>query len=79
VTITIRNSPQRRHEFHKQCEAFDVPKKELIRDVCTRWGSTYDMLQRACELRQPLSAMTRLSPDLSELGNDEWDLVKVSI
>jgi hypothetical protein len=79
VVTTIRNSPQRRHGFHRQCDVFNVPRKELIRDVCTRWGSTYDMLQRACEFRQPLSVVARLSPDLPELGDDEWDLVKVSI
>jgi hypothetical protein len=78
VIIKVRNSPQRRHEFHAQCDASRVPKKELILDTRTRWGSTHAMLQRACELRMPLSRMARLSTDLQELGDDEWGLVKVS-
>ena len=76
--IKIRNSPQRRQEFHRQCEACGMPRKELLLDTRTRWGSTYTMLDRACELREPLSKMARLRPDLPELGDDEWDLVKVS-
>jgi hypothetical protein len=37
------------------------------------------MLQRACELRQPLEAMADLIPELPELSDEEWNLVKVSI
>jgi len=79
LVTMIRNSPKRRHELYNQCKASKVPKKALIRDVCTRWGPTYDMFRRACELRQPLSTMARLSRDLPELDDDEWGLVKVSI
>ena len=78
ATIKIRNSPQHRQEFHRQCEACGMPRKELLLDTRTRWNSTYTMLDRACELREPLSKMARLSPDLPELGDDEWDLVKVT-
>jgi hypothetical protein len=77
--VKLRSSPQRRGEFHRQCEAYGMPRKELLLDVPTRWGSTHAMLERACELREPLSRMARLTPDLPELSDDEWALVKVPI
>ena len=79
VIIKIRNSPQRRHEFRGQCEGCHVSKKELLLDVRTRWGSTHAMLERAYELRQPLSKMALLNPDLPELSDEEWNIVEVTI
>jgi len=76
--VKIRSSPRRSHEFHIMCDACRVPRKELLLDVRTRWGSTYAMLERACELRAPLSSMARLSSDFHELDDDEWGLVEVS-
>jgi hypothetical protein len=36
----------------RQCEAVSKPHKELILDVKTRWNSTYNMIERCCELRE---------------------------
>jgi hypothetical protein len=79
VIIKTRNPPQRRCESHAQCEECRIPKKELLLDIRTRWGSTHAMLERACEARQSLSKMALLSPDLPELSDEEWTLVKVTI
>jgi hypothetical protein len=36
----------------RQCEAANLPNKELILDVKTRWNSTYMMIERCYELRE---------------------------
>jgi hypothetical protein len=52
LVVKIRSSPQRREKFSKQCKTSDLKDLQLIRDVATRWNSTFDMLDRAYELRQ---------------------------
>jgi hypothetical protein len=77
TVVKIRSSPQRRKEFHAQCDACGVPSKKLVLDVRTRWNSTYAMIERARELRTPLSNFTKLKPDLPELSDGEWELLGV--
>ena len=36
----------------RQCEVAKLPCKELILDIKTRWNSTYNMIERCCELRE---------------------------
>jgi hypothetical protein len=75
--VKTRSTPQRRNEFKSLCDASGTPRKELILDVRTRWNSTHAMIERACELRVPLSNLAKISPDLSELSNEEWELLHV--
>jgi hypothetical protein len=35
------------------------------------------MIERACELRAPLSNLAKLRPDLPELSGEEWELLEV--
>lgn len=70
-------SPQRRDELGKQCIACDTPSKKPILDVRTRWNSTYAMINRACELRTPLSNLAKIHPELPQLNNEEWEVLEV--
>jgi len=77
IVVKIRSSPQRRNTLKGQCGACGIGSKKLILDVRVRWNSTYAMIERACELRIPLSNLTKLNPDLPELSDEEWELLGV--
>lgn len=64
IVMTIRSSGQRRTAFISwietgnknrlfvhQNESVHIPPRQLLRDVRTRWDSTYHMLQRCIEMR----------------------------
>jgi hypothetical protein len=74
----IRSSPQRSGVFKNLCDSCHVPRKEVMLDSCTRWNSTYAMIQRACELREPLSQVGKTVDEHLELSDEEWVLLKVA-
>ncbi|CAB4391844.1 unnamed protein product [Rhizophagus irregularis] len=55
----IRASPQQREKFSAQCKVADIPNKIVILDVRTRWNSTFNMLVRARELKEPLTQVKK--------------------
>ena len=77
LVVEIRSSVQRCEQFARQCEADKIRPKELMVDVRTRWNSTYDMIERALELRKPLDEMAELVSDLRKykLTDGEWKLL----
>jgi hypothetical protein len=77
IVLNIRSSPQRRNALKGQCEACSIRSKKLIIDVRTRWNSTYFMIERARELRIPLSNLAKLNINLPRLSDEEWELLGV--
>lgn len=77
----IRSSPQRREQLAKQCVVEGLEFKNAILDVRTRWNSTYDMLERALEIRKPLALTVQSFKQLEylQLTNDEWNKVQATI
>jgi hAT family C-terminal dimerisation region/BED zinc finger len=77
LLVKVRGSPQRRERFERQCEGDGLCPKALKVDVRTRWNSTYDMIVRALELRQPLDDMAALDGELTRyrLDKREWELL----
>ena len=77
LILRVRLSPQRREKLARQCELADVPQREALLDVRTRWNSTYKMLDRANQLRVPLTTMAASSTDLRAfvLADEEWDIL----
>ena len=78
LVVVVRSSPQHRNEFQRLCAPSGATGKGLIRDVRTRWNSTYSMIKRACELRGPLSGLAKSDSAFSALGDEEWDLEVVA-
>ena len=49
--VEIRRSPKKEEELSSMAQRFQVKYKKLIRDVKTRWNSTYSMLKSFLEKR----------------------------
>ncbi|KAL9681986.1 hypothetical protein QQ045_013779 [Rhodiola kirilowii] len=65
----VRGSPARMHGLKQQAEKFNVNCNISLRlDVCTRWKSTYEMLNRAIPYKAVLSRMEIPRLDDSDLG-----------
>ena len=81
----VRGSPQRREGFEAAVDLVtsqsnsetSVLPRMLILDVKTRWNSTYDMLNRALQLRSVCMAYCggRGNAFKFALNDDEWDKV----
>lgn len=72
--VAIRNSPKRRELFARQCIAAKIKPKIVLRDVRTRWNSTFIMLERGNQLKEPYDLTLRSIPKLRKyvLEDDEW-------
>jgi hAT family C-terminal dimerisation region/BED zinc finger len=77
LVVKIRSSPQRREMFARQCGFSGVPVKGLVADVKTRWNSTFAMIERALEMREPLDNTVDADRELRkyQLAGDEWTLL----
>lgn len=75
--VAIRNSPQRREIFERQCCVADIKPKMLLRDVRTRFNSTLTMLERAKDMMLPFDMTLGCIPKLRKyaLNTDEWYMI----
>lgn len=80
LVTAIRYSPLKLERLKGKCSSLCIPFLKPILDVKTRWNSTYDMITRALELKQPLSLLMdelcRENADLFSLDNSDWDFFK---
>ncbi|KAJ6643111.1 putative AC transposase [Pseudolycoriella hygida] len=75
--VAIRNSPQRRELFEKQCAVTGIKHKTLLRDVRTRFNATLTMMERAEEMKQPFDMTLNCIPKLRKycLNKEEWQMI----
>ncbi len=53
---------------------------KLIQEVETRWNSTFDMLQRLYDLREPVAAaISNLNCDTALLTSSEYNIIQESL
>jgi hypothetical protein len=90
LSVAVNSSPQQLEAFKSiqdpDDRAFRDPKKSssirvgLIQDVKTRWGSVYNMLERAWEMKIAIHKwinldMNRFRYSVLQLKEEEWTLV----
>ncbi|KAE8218980.1 hypothetical protein CF319_g7240 [Tilletia indica] len=62
LAVTLRYSPTKRARFHDVCQRLGLETPHsLIRDVATRWDSTFKMLERSLDLWPAIIAFTELA------------------
>ena len=74
----IRNSPLKLERLKGKCSSLSIPFLKPKLDVKTRWNSTYDMINRALQLKQPLSLLMdelcQENNDFFSLDNSDWEI-----
>jgi hypothetical protein len=90
LAIAVNSSPQQLAAFKaiqdpddrafRDSKASSSIRVGLIQDVKTRWGSAYDMLERAWEMKTAIRKWLNLSMNkqrymVLQLKEEEWDLV----
>ncbi|CAG8756358.1 5502_t:CDS:2, partial [Rhizophagus irregularis] len=72
--VEIRRSPKKEQELLDLAEKLQVNYKKLIRDVRTRWNSTYSMLESFLTNKLIITSVLSLNKDFVklDLSESEW-------
>ncbi|CAG7832563.1 unnamed protein product, partial [Allacma fusca] len=77
----VRKSTVLRESFKEACLLKRVKHKTLTLDAPHRWNSTFYMLQRVSEMREPLDCLIRNQSKLAsfQVAEEEWNLISEMI
>ncbi|KAK7882934.1 hypothetical protein WMY93_029108 [Mugilogobius chulae] len=76
VVGLFRSSCKAKEKLNEVQVLMNRPTMKLIQEVETRWNSTYDMLERLYEQREPVgAALSYLQNDVSPLTSAEYDII----
>ena len=70
------SATSRLHDYQKQ---LGIANHQLIQDVSTRWNSTYYMMERMLEQRQPLTLYAAENSGVAVLLPNQWDVMKNAV
>ena len=77
--VEIQKSPKKEQELSTLAKNQNIKYKKLIRDVKTRWNSTYSMLEAFLENKAIINAMVSLNNNFEKLSltENEWKEIRV--
>ena len=77
--VEIRKSPKKEQELSTLAKNQNIKYKKLIRDVKTRWNSTYSMLDAFLENKAIINAMVSLNNNFENLSlnENEWKEIRL--
>lgn len=68
----FKSSSKAKEKLYSIQANMGMPQKRLVQDVKTRWNSTYAILHRLYEMREPLdAALASLSTDIVPFTTDD--------
>lgn len=78
IVRKIRKSPQQIDKFKEACGSAGIIFKMPVIDVCTRWNSTFEMLNHAYEYKHAyqLHGVLNNWPSNFMLNPNEWEILK---
>lgn len=74
IIINIKSSSNKKSSFSKICKEKGMKYFSLKLDTPTRWSSTFEMLQRAMELKKAINQYI-INYNLQTITSDEWDII----
>ncbi|CAI5642216.1 unnamed protein product [Oreochromis niloticus] len=78
ITGFFNRSTVANHALEQKQKMLQLPTHKLKNDICTRWNSAYDMLQRFLE-QQPAICAVLLSPEVRKSSTDIFTLNETDI
>ena len=74
LVVEIRKSPKKEQEFSSLAQNLNIKYIKLIRDVKTRWNSTYSMLETFLKNKAIINAIISLNKDFENysLTENQW-------
>ena len=71
-SIWVKNSPNLRKTWKSICLANDLKDTLVGYDVATRWNSTYDMIERALELKAQVTLFLECQATYPRFTDGDW-------
>ncbi|XP_051962567.1 zinc finger BED domain-containing protein 4-like [Xyrauchen texanus] len=72
----FRSSTTAKERLTQVQEQMGQPALKLVQEVDTRWNSTYHMLQRVYDLREPVgAALAGLRTDVAPLSSEQYNII----
>ena len=77
IILSIRRSSSLTQKLQLSCDVCSVKNLKLVLDVETRWNSTFEMIKRALELKNPLLHVCSSHDTLESMNDTEWSIISM--